>query len=116
MRVFKNFDTNEIWTEDEIRETYESESILVEAYPTFDEYVDFLLDLGKKFEGGIVEIESQSTRKDLVEKFDRVFDLVDPFGYGSLTDEEKSLAFDLLESDPYEVIDQLLDFIEQDYI
>lgn len=57
MRTFKNFDTNETWTEDEIRKTYESESVLSEAFPTFEEYVDFLLDLGKRFEGGIVEVE-----------------------------------------------------------
>lgn len=57
MKQYRNIDTNEIWTEDEIKEIYESEFNLREAYPTFAEYMDYLLDLGKKSEGGIEEVE-----------------------------------------------------------
>lgn len=58
MRVFKNFDTGDIWTEDEIRSTYNSEYALTEAYPTFEAYLAWLLDLGRQFSGGLTEIES----------------------------------------------------------
>lgn len=46
MRKFRNQDTGEIFTEDEIRNIYEGEQCLVENYPTFDEYIGFLLFLG----------------------------------------------------------------------
>lgn len=57
-KVYKNFDTNEIWTETEIRESYEQlkwEPEL-EQFESFDDYLDYLLELGRQKVGGIVEI------------------------------------------------------------
>lgn len=53
--MYRNFDTNEIWTEEEIREIYDCEESLQDNYKTFEEYLEHLLDLGKQQVGGIVE-------------------------------------------------------------
>ena len=53
---YMNFDTGEVWTEEEIKEVYEAEYELHEQYPTFEEYLEHLIDLGKQKVGGIVEI------------------------------------------------------------
>ena len=55
--LYRNFDTGEIWTEEEIREAYECESDLQENYETFEEYLEYLLHLGKQAIGGIVEAD-----------------------------------------------------------
>ena len=55
MKEYKNIDTNEIWTEDEIRYEYNHEAELQEQYSTFEEYMDHLLDLGRQKIGGLVE-------------------------------------------------------------
>lgn len=57
MRQYKNFDTGEIWEEDEIRQIYESEVSLLEQFQSFDEYLEHLLDQGRARTGGIVEVE-----------------------------------------------------------
>ena len=48
----------------------------------------------------------------LAEKFEKVITDYDPYGFGMMTDEEKKLSLDLLRDDPYEVISQLLDIID----
>ena len=58
MRFFKNFDTGDIWAEDEILSGYNSNYELAERFQTFDNYLDHLLDLGMHHIGGLVEIES----------------------------------------------------------
>lgn len=53
--TYRNIDTNEIWTREEIEEIYNSEESLQEEYGTFDEYLEHLLDLGRQRIGGVVE-------------------------------------------------------------
>lgn len=56
MKRYRCFDTGEIWTDEEIREIYESdESYLMKKYPTFEDYMERLLDLGRHGAGGVVE-------------------------------------------------------------
>lgn len=55
---YMDFDTGEVWTEEEIQEVYKAEYELREQYPTFDDYLEHLIDLGKQKVGGIVEIEN----------------------------------------------------------
>lgn len=56
MKQYMNFDTGEIWTEDEIREVYEGIPGCIDDYPTFEDYLEYLLDLGRQKVGGIVEM------------------------------------------------------------
>lgn len=58
MRVFKNFDTGDIWTDDEIRSIYNSDYVLTERFKTFEDCLNYLLDLRRRFTGGLTEIES----------------------------------------------------------
>lgn len=53
--TYRNIDTNEIWTEEEIKEIYNSEASLQESHETFEEYLEYLLGLGRQKVGGIVE-------------------------------------------------------------
>lgn len=55
MKTYRNIDTNETWTMEEIEEIYDSEESLQEEYGTFDEYLEHLLDLGRQRIGGVVE-------------------------------------------------------------
>jgi len=55
--MYRNFDTNELWTEKEIKEAYEAEESLKENYGTFAEYLEHLLDLGRQRIGGIIEAD-----------------------------------------------------------
>ena len=56
---YKNIVTGEIWEESEIRESFEQFKYEMEGWEekTFDEYMDYLLDLGKQKTGGIVEVK-----------------------------------------------------------
>lgn len=54
--MYKNFDTNELWTREEIEAGYNSEPDLIDKYPTFEEYLEYLLDLGRQRVGGIIEV------------------------------------------------------------
>ena len=55
MKTYKSIDTGESWTADEIREIYEAEESLKEQYSTFEQYLEYLLELGKQKTGGIIE-------------------------------------------------------------
>lgn len=55
--MYKNFDTGELWTEEEIREEYEAEESLKENHETFEDYLEYLLGLGRQRVGGIIEAE-----------------------------------------------------------
>ena len=54
--AYRNIDTNEIWTADEIREIYEAEESLKEQYGTFEQYLEYLLTIGGQKIGGVVEV------------------------------------------------------------
>lgn len=54
MMTYRNFDTNEIWTEEEIKEIFDHEEDLQDNYETFENYLEHLLDLGRQQAGGIV--------------------------------------------------------------
>ena len=57
--MYKNFDTGELWTEEEIREEYNAEEGLAESYGTFEDYLEYLLSLGMQKVGGIVEADQE---------------------------------------------------------
>ena len=54
MKYYMNFDTGVFWTEDEVRQLYEQ--FRSEDFDSFDDYLEQMLDLGKQFEGGLVEL------------------------------------------------------------
>ena len=54
--MYRIVDTNELWTREEIEKYYKSDSTLFEKFDTFDDYIKFLLDIGRSGEGGVVEI------------------------------------------------------------
>lgn len=57
MKKYRCFCTDKIYTEEEIKEIYESdESYLMKKYPTFEDYMKRLLELGKHNAGGVVEV------------------------------------------------------------
>lgn len=56
MKKYMNFDTGEVWTEDELREVYEGIPELIDDYPAFEDYLEYLLDLGRQKVGGIIEM------------------------------------------------------------
>lgn len=61
MKRYRSLDTGEIWTEDEIRDEYESifsnDSEFAEKYPTFEDNMEHMLDLGRQRAGGIEEVD-----------------------------------------------------------
>lgn len=56
-KMYRNFDTGELWSEEEIKDIFEHEDELYEKYSSFEEYMDYLLDLGRSRTGGIIEAE-----------------------------------------------------------
>ena len=56
MKKYMNFDTEEVWTEDEIREVYDGIPECIDDYPTFENYLEYLLNLGRQKVGGIIEM------------------------------------------------------------
>ena len=58
MKTYKNFDTGIEWTEEEIRDEYNKLYELHEEFPTFDAYIEHLIDQGLQGIGGIVEVRN----------------------------------------------------------
>lgn len=57
MKEYKNFDTGEIWTEEEIKKEYEAFRCEMEDdFGCFEDYLDHLLDMGRNRTGGLIEI------------------------------------------------------------
>lgn len=59
MKHFKNIDTNEIWSEDEIRTEYNNfreESDYMKQFDSFEEYLEDQIRLGKNGESGLSPI------------------------------------------------------------
>ena len=57
MRYFKNFDTGEIWTREEIKKSFDAVRYeLPDPNMDFDVYLENLLALGRDGVGGLVEI------------------------------------------------------------
>ena len=58
MKKFRNIDTNEIWTLDEVKEAYEQFKYEISDEPAdFEDYLDDLLAQGRAGTGGLVEVE-----------------------------------------------------------
>ena len=58
MKTYKNLDTNEIWTMEEVKEAYEQFKYEISDAPVdFEEYLDNLLAQGRAGTGGLVEVE-----------------------------------------------------------
>ena len=60
MKVYKDFDSGEIWTEEEFRECYEAfkDELDTPSIDSFEEYLDWMLLIGRYREGGLVEIST----------------------------------------------------------
>ena len=62
MMKYRNLDTNEIWMLEEIKEAYEqfkqdiSNETMFEI-KTVEDYINYLLDLGRRKEGGLEEVD-----------------------------------------------------------
>lgn len=59
VKLYENIDTGVIWSEQEIVDGYICNEDLWEKYPTFDEYMENLLNLGKQRIGGLIEVEHE---------------------------------------------------------
>jgi len=60
MKTYRNIDTNEIWTLEEIKEAYEQtkwDTYPDGDFPEFEDYLDELLAQGRAGTGGLVEVE-----------------------------------------------------------
>ena len=56
MKTYRNIDTGEIWTEDEIRQAFEAFRYeMKETYDSFEDYLDAQLAAGRAGTGGLVE-------------------------------------------------------------
>lgn len=55
---YMDINSGEIWTEEEIKETYEQfKDEMPTTFESFEEYLDFLLKLGREKIGGFVKVE-----------------------------------------------------------
>ena len=55
---YRNIDTGEIWTLEEVKEAYEDfKSEISDETNSFEDYLDDLLDMGRRKEGGLEEID-----------------------------------------------------------
>ena len=63
MRMYRNFDTGEIFTEEEVREAYE---LFSEETPdeTFEIYMERMLEQGRQKTGGLEEIGDVDSEED----------------------------------------------------
>lgn len=52
---YMNFDTGEIWTEQELKDRYNQ--IKDELTMSFDDMMDFLLSQGRERKGGLIEVD-----------------------------------------------------------
>ena len=58
MKTYRDINTGEVWTEDEIRKAFEAFRYeMKETYDSFEEYMDEMLRLGRDKVGGLVEGE-----------------------------------------------------------
>lgn len=53
--MYKDFDTGELWSKEELEEAYNQAWEVHEEFPTFEEYFEYQLDLGRQRVGGIIE-------------------------------------------------------------
>ena len=56
MKMYRNIDTGEIWTEEEIRKEFEDFKDEM-PYESFDEYMDDMLSKGRQRITGLEEVE-----------------------------------------------------------
>lgn len=56
MKIYMNFDTGEVFTEDELRNLYGMYRDEM-RHNTFEEYMDYMLLMGRDRTGGLVEME-----------------------------------------------------------
>lgn len=118
MKAYKNLDTGEIWTEDEIfgevKLIYEGEPSLTDEYPTFEEYLDHLLDLGRQGIGGLIEVSPTAPKNGLWYAVQKTRE--DAWDYGSHDLEE---AKSMLKEQGYgliAVIDEDTNFCEDEIL
>ena len=56
---YKNVDTGEVWTLEEVKEAYEDfKHEIADEAKSFEDYLDDMLDMGRRKEGGLEEIEA----------------------------------------------------------
>lgn len=53
--TYRNFDTGEIWTEEELGEIYQQSIEAQAMYVTYEDFLEAMLKLGKQGVGGLVE-------------------------------------------------------------
>lgn len=63
MKKYRNLDTGEIWTEEEVKESFEQfkDEIIDDAgnpkYSSYEEYMEEMLSQGRQRIGGLEEVE-----------------------------------------------------------
>ena len=108
MRHFKNIDTGEIWSEEEIRTEYnnfKSESDYMRGFDNFEEYLEDQIRLGKNRESGLSPIwyAVQKTREDAWDNgthdLDEAKEMLKEQGYGliAVIDEESNFCEEEIE-------------------
>lgn len=98
-KLYMNFDTGVVWTEDEVRQMYEQ--FRSEDFDSFEDYLDQMLDLGKQCEGGLVLVER--------EWYAVLYDPSDAWDYGSYDFDEAVSMANADEADIIAVIDDHTD-------
>jgi len=62
VRLFKNFDTGETWTLEEVKDSYKAFRYeMRNDHSTFEGYLENLLNMGRAGQGGLVEVEHART-------------------------------------------------------
>lgn len=54
---YMDFDSGELWTLDEIKDIYYANDEDFQVYASFDDYLNYLLLLGKQRIGGLIEVD-----------------------------------------------------------
>ena len=106
MKLYKNIDTNEIWTLEEIKDSYESVKYEISDEPeSFESYLDDLLQKGYAGQGGLVETNIFVADKQTGTFIERVESIEE--GIEKIKEFEGSdKAEGIFEEDFYTIVDQ----------
>lgn len=106
MKLYKNIDTNEIWTLEEIKDSYESVKYEISDEPEeFEDYLDDLLQKGYAGQGGLVETNIFVADKQTGTFIDRISSIEE--GIEKIKEFENSdKAEGIFEEDFYDIVDE----------
>lgn len=105
MKKFRNINTNEIWTMDEVKESYEQFKYEISDDPiSFEDYLDNLLDQGNQGAGGLVEVELYTADREtgtFIDTIDSIEDGIERIKKYEESDKQEGT----FEEDFYDIVD-----------